>query len=76
MAANPSAAHRHVWEGLYCPVDGVGSSETIRALEAEVKQLKDEKRALIEALEAIPKLDALRKSIESELLSEARGGKK
>lgn len=47
-----------------------------RALEAEVKQLKDEKRALMEALEVLPKLAVLRQSIESELLSEARGGKK
>lgn len=48
--------------------------ERIRALEAEVKTLKDEKRALIEALEGLPKLAAIRQSIESELLSEARGG--
>ena len=40
-AANP-ATHRHSWEGLYCPEDKVGSSETIRALEAELAALEKE----------------------------------
>src|SRR3990170_1079260 len=40
-AANP-ATHRHSWEGLYCPEDKVGSSETIRPLEAELAALEKE----------------------------------
>jgi len=33
-AADPPV-HKHSWEGLYCPEDGIGSSETLRELEAE-----------------------------------------